>query len=66
MNTSPEPKTLISRFVTACFLFLVAVVALTLAFDLLAKIWLWLVLIAGLAGVVAVAIWIVRRRQNRW
>ena len=66
MNTSPEPKTLISRFVTACVLFLVAVVALMLAFDLLAKIWLWLVLIAVVAGVIAVALWIVRRRQNRW
>ena len=66
MNTSPEPKTLISRFVTACVLFLVAAVALTLAFDLLARIWLWLVLIAVLAGVVAVVIWIARRRQNRW
>jgi len=66
VNTSPEPKTLISRFVTACVLFLVAVVALMLAFDLLAKIWLWLVLIAVVAGVIAVALWIVRRRQNRW
>ena len=66
MTVSPEPKTLISRLVTACVLFLVAAVALTLAFDLLARIWLWLVLIAVLAGVVAAVIWIVRRRPSRW
>jgi hypothetical protein len=64
--TAPESKTVISKFVTACVLFLVAVVALTLAIDLLAKIWYWVALIAALAGVVAVVTWIVRRRQNRW
>ncbi len=66
MSASPEPKSLLSRFVTACAWFLVAAVALTLAFDLLARIWMWLILIAGLAGVGAAAIWILRRRQNRW
>jgi uncharacterized membrane protein len=66
VTTSPEPRSLLSKFVTACVLFLVAVVALTLAFDLLTRIWYWLVLIAGLVGVVAVVIWIVRRRQNHW
>lgn len=66
MSTSPEPKNLLSRFVTACLLFLVAVVALVLAFDLLAKIWLGLVLAAVVVGVAAAAIWIVRGRQNRW
>lgn len=66
MTTSPEPRSLLSKFVTACVLFLVAAVALTVAFDLLAKIWYWLVLIAAGVGVVAVVIWIVRRRQNHW
>jgi hypothetical protein len=66
VTTSPEPRNLLSKFVTACVLFLVAVVALTLAFDLLARIWLWLVLIAAGVGVVAVVLWIVRRRQNHW
>ena len=66
MTLSPEPKNLISKFVTACVLFLVGVVALTIALDLLAKIWPWLALIAGLAGALAVMTWIVRRRQSRW
>ena len=66
MTGTPEPRNLMSRFVTACVLFLVAVVALTLALDLLSRIWLWVALIAGLVGLVAVVIWIVRRRQDRW
>lgn len=66
MTASSDPQSMISKFVTACLLILVGVVALTLALDLLAKIWPWLVLIAALVGAVAVAIWIVRHRQNRW
>ncbi len=66
MTASPEPRNLMSRLVTACLLFLVAVVALTVALDLLSKIWGWVVLIVGLAGLVALLTWIVRRRQDRW
>lgn len=66
MTTSREPKTLISRFVAACGLFLVAVAVLTIALDLLAKIWVWVALIVVLTGLVATVIWIVRRRRARW
>jgi hypothetical protein len=63
---TPEPRGAISRIVMASLGLLVAAVALTLAFDLLSKIWLWLALTAALSAAVAVAVWVIRRRRNRW
>jgi membrane protein YdbS with pleckstrin-like domain len=60
-----EPRGLVSRLVMTSLGLLVAAVALTLAFDLLTRIWPWLALIAVLSGVVTVAIWITRRHR-RW
>jgi hypothetical protein len=44
---------------------LIAAIALTLAFDLLGRIWPWLVFTAAAFGLVAVVVWIIRRRR-RW
>ena len=66
MSISPEPRNLFSKLVTASLLFLVAAVALTLAIDLLARIWIWLVLIGVVAGVVVAVTWLVQRRRSPW
>jgi tetrahydromethanopterin S-methyltransferase subunit E len=66
VRSAPEPKSLLSRFVGASLLALVAAIALTLAFDLLTKIWLWLLLTVVLGALVAVVVWVVRRRRDRW
>lgn len=65
MNGAPE-RSVISRIVMGSLGLLVAAVALSLAFDLLTRIWPWLVGIAGLSGAVAVVVWIARRRRQRW
>jgi uncharacterized membrane protein YccC len=63
---TPEPRGVISRIVMTSLGLLVAAVALTLVFDLLSRIWLWLGLTAVLSAAVAVAVWVIRRRRNRW
>jgi membrane protein YdbS with pleckstrin-like domain len=61
-----EPEPLMTRFVHACLLLLVAVVALWLAVQLLARFWGWLLLIALTALLIAASVWIMRWRRNRW
>lgn len=61
------PAPLMTRFFHACLLALAAVVALYLALQILATIWIWLVLIASVIGLIAAAMWYVRwRRDRRW
>lgn len=65
--STPTPKGLIERFFQACVLILGGVLALWIALSVLAHIWGWLLLIAGIAllvaaGVVAFRWW----RARRW
>jgi hypothetical protein len=57
-----NPKTLAQRFFMFCLLILGGILALSLALEVLARIWGWLLL----AGCVWVAIVILRARRNRW
>ncbi len=65
MNGAPE-RSIISRIVMGSLGLLVATIALSLALELLTKIWPWLVGIAILSGAVAVVGWVIRRRRQRW
>jgi len=61
-----EPASMSKKFFTACLLILGGIIVLNLALQLLAQIWIWLVL----AGVVALAAWIAFRvwaaRGGKW
>ncbi|GAA2021750.1 hypothetical protein GCM10009819_00320 [Agromyces tropicus] len=60
---TPTPQ----RFFHACLLILGGIVALSLALELLAQFWGWLVLIAGIALVIWAAVVGVRHwREHRW
>jgi len=61
-----EPTTLSQSFARACGLLLIGIVALWLALELLAKIWGWLLLVAGTAVAIWIAIAIIRWRRSRW
>lgn len=62
-----EPVSIMTRFFRACLLMLAGVIALWLALQLLAKVWLWLLLIAAIAGLVWGVAWFIRwRRDRRW
>jgi uncharacterized membrane protein YdbT with pleckstrin-like domain len=62
-----EPKPTMSQsFFKACLLILFGIVALWIAVDLLAHFWGWLLLAAGVAGAVWVAVLVVGDRRNRW
>jgi len=63
---SENPKSIVYRFVTTCVLVLVAIIALTVALDLLSRIWGWLLLIAAIALAGYVAFAIVKRRSGTW
>lgn len=53
-------------FLRACLIFLAGVVTLWIALQVLAQIWMWLVLIGALVGVGYLAYRLVKARQNRW
>jgi hypothetical protein len=63
---NPEPRGLMTRLATGSLMFLVAVIAISIALDLLAKIWIWLLIlvVVGITG--AIVTWVLRRRANRW
>jgi putative flippase GtrA len=62
-----EPVSIMTRFFRACLLMLAGVIALWLALQLLAKVWLWLLLIAAIAGLVWGVVWFFRwRRDRQW
>lgn len=61
-----EKSSMTQRFFTACLLILGGIIVLNLALQLLAQIWVWLVL----AALVALGIWVAFRvwssRGGRW
>lgn len=62
-----DPVPMMSRFFRACLLALAGVFLLTLALQLLAQVWGWLLLIAAAAGLLYAAVRFVRwRRDRRW
>ena len=62
-----NPVPLMTRFFRACLLALAGLIVLWLALQLLAQIWGWLLLLAGIAGLIYGVIRFVRwRRDRRW
>lgn len=61
-----EPTTLARRMLSFCFAVLVSVILLTLALELLAQIWAWLVLTAVLGSGVWLAVKVHRWRSQKW
>lgn len=57
-DSTPPPIT--QRFFRACLLVLGGIVALAIALELLAQIWGWLLLIAGIVLVLCAAVWAYR------
>ncbi len=67
MSESPVPPGLLQRFIRGCFWVLAAVLALTLAVDLLRTIWPWLLGMALAIAATAMAwrMWLISQ-QNRY
>ena len=61
-----ENEPMSRRFLTACLLILGGIIALWFAVQLLAHLWGWLLLVAGLALAGWVAFKILQSRRNRW
>lgn len=61
-----EPVTVASRILGFCFAVLLGVIMLTLAIELLAAIWGWLLLVAGIVGAVWLGALFYRRWRDRW
>lgn len=61
-----EPVTVVSRILGFCFAVLLAVIMLTLALELLAAIWGWLLLVAGIAAFAWIVAVLYRRWRDRW
>ncbi|QZY52867.1 hypothetical protein [Leucobacter tenebrionis] len=55
-----------SRILGFCFAALLCVIMLTLALELLAAIWGWLLLITGIVGAVWLGALFYRRWRDRW
>lgn len=67
MSRYTDPKGLMDLLLEVCVGFLTCVVALTIALYLLARIWLWLVLVAlVLGGVWLLVRWLRYRRDDWW
>lgn len=66
MADQSDPRSLAARFRDGCLLILAGVVALTIAFDLLARIWGWIVLTFLLLAVAWGGLRVWRSRRNRW
>jgi len=62
MSQSPPP--LLDRVLHGALLILGTVIMLWLALELLAHIWVWLLVLALVAAAVGFVFW--RRRQDRW
>lgn len=66
-NHDRDPVPLMTRFFRACLLLLAGVIAICIALHLLAQYWMWLTLVAAVAGLVWGAVWFIgRRRDRRW
>jgi uncharacterized membrane protein len=61
-----KKETMSQKFFSACLLILAGIVAVWLALELLAQIWMWIVLV----GLIVLGCWIayrvIRARQDRW
>jgi putative flippase GtrA len=65
-DPSKEPTSMAKRFLTFCVAILTGVVLLYLALSLLARIWMWIVLIAVILLTGYVVFRVVKARQDRW
>ena len=64
---SSEPgKSMAQRFAQFCVLILVGVIAIWIAFDILSRVWGWLLLVAVLLALGYVGFVLFRRWRNRW
>lgn len=61
-----EPITVASRILGFCFTILLAVILLSLALELLAAIWGWLLLVAGIFAFAWIVAVLHRRWRDRW
>lgn len=61
-----EPVTVTSRILGFCFAVLLGVIMLTLALELLAAIWGWLLLVAGIVAFAWIVAVLHRRWRDRW
>lgn len=61
-----EPDSMASRFFTASLLILGGILVLTFALQLLAQIWIWLLLIALIVAAIWIAIRIWLHRRDPW
>jgi hypothetical protein len=62
----PGPQNPLAWLLNAALMLLGATIALTLALQLLAHIWMWLVGIAALVGLVIGGVQLHRRRSTKW
>lgn len=63
---SEEKKSLASRFLHACLAVTVGIVLLSIALQFLARIWVWLLVIALVVAGIWTAVRLVRARRDRW
>jgi hypothetical protein len=61
-----QPKSLLARLLTAAWTILLIALLLWLAIWLLAKIWIWIVAIAGIATLIGIGLWLRRLRREHW
>lgn len=61
-----EPVTVAWRIIGFCFAVLLGVIMLTLALELLAAIWGWLLLVAGIVAFAWIVAVLYRRWRDRW
>lgn len=67
MNDKKEDKPTMSQsFFRACLLILGGIVAISIALELLARFWFWIVLIAVLLLAGYVTYRVIKARQDRW
>jgi hypothetical protein len=61
-----KAPTILQRLYRGALLVFGSVLLIWLAFQVLAQIWGWLLLVAIIGGLIALAVFWVRRHHNRW
>ncbi len=61
-----QPKSFLARLLTAAWTIFLIALLLWLAIGLLTKIWLWIVAIAAIVTLIAIGLWLRRRRREYW
>lgn len=61
-----EPVTVASRILGFCFAVLLSVILLYLALELIAAIWGWLLLVAGIICAIWIGVVLYRRWRDGW